>query len=146
MPAQGKADANSAVTNSYRLEIVGLPDIFFTRVGELERKLIMVDMPDQTKQVSGQVSSGEFDADQLAHHEGERAALEALLTLSASGTLGHKTVGTMFYLRADGTVVLSVMLDGLICMGRKLPEMNAQDDGEKVVITWSFTYDDLIFL
>jgi hypothetical protein len=147
MAAKGSAQANAAFSNQYKLEIPGLPDTFFTRVGELERMVTVAEMPDKTQQTTGQINPGEFEADQLLHHAAERAALEALLNLTATGTLGHKIVGTMHYLGSDGaSVKLSVLIDGLMVKGRKLPEVNSGEDGEAVNITWTLAYDDLIFL
>ena len=147
MPAKGAIDPNAAITAQFRLEIPGAPDLVFTRVGEMETQLVMAEMPDKTMQPTGQANPGEFEADLPMHHADQRAFLEAWLILTRTGSPGHKLVGTMYYLRADGvTSVRSVLLDGLVLRGDKDPEMSAGEDGEMAVITYSFTYDDRIKL
>lgn len=145
MAGKGTVEANAAVTNQFRLEIPGTPDILFVRVGELERLLVLAEMPDKTMQSTGQVQPGEFEADIMAHHTAARVALDAMFELARTGAPLNKVVGTMHYLGADGaSVKLSKLLDGLICKGSKLPEMQSGDDGEGVKVTYMFSYDDVI--
>ena len=147
MPAKGTAQARAAMTNQYLLEISGLIQIFFTRVGEIDSQLILTELPDKTMQTTGQVSPGEFEADQLMHHRAEVAALEAFHQLSRNGAPGGKSQAILHHLGADGiSVKLSQLLPGLLIKGRKTPELNHGDDGESVKITWMFSYDDVIWL
>lgn len=147
MGAKGQAQALAAMSNNYKLVIPLLPEIFFTRIGELDHQVVMAEMPDKTMQTTGQSNPGEFEAEQMMHHTAERAALEAMLKLTETGTLGYKTSGILYYLGADNsTVKLPVLIDGLVVKGRKTPEVASGDDGTALTITWSFSYDNLAFV
>ena len=47
-------------------------------------------------------------------------------------------------LRADQSVGRSFIIEGLILKGIKTPDLNSKDDGEAVVATLMFAYDDVI--
>lgn len=141
---KGQVEAGAAVSNNYRLEITGLPAIYFTRVGELARELVIAELADRTNVSTGEVKPGTFEADQYLHHTSERLALEALHGLASGGVLGYKSSALLHHLDAGGNVKGSWLIQGLICTGRKLPELAAGEDGEGVKITWSFAYDDVI--
>lgn len=147
MAAKGDILPGAAVTNHFRLEILGLIPIPVTRVGELVREIVFAEMPDQTKQTTGQVKPGDSDFDVPAHHDAAVAALGGLITASATGLLGHKSAATLFILGADNsTVKRTILIDGFALMGVKTPELNAGDDGEMVALTYTFSYDGLVLL
>ena len=147
MPGKGKVKSRAAMTNSFRFEVDGLPDIYFVRFGELERMIVLAEMPDKTMQSTGQVNPGETEADTLLHHTADRLALEALHRLAEGGLLGNKVDGTLYFLGADGfSVKAAALIQGAIFRGRKTPELNTKEDGEAVVQTWTVSYDDVDFL
>lgn len=143
--AKGRAQANAAMSNQYLFELDGLPDIYFTRIGELQRMLVTTELADKTKQTTGQVQPGETELEQYVHHEAERVALEQLHQAAVDGKPGHKIDGTLHLLGADGTTVkASWLVQGVIIKGRKLPELQAKEDGEALKIVWSIDYDDVL--
>lgn len=144
MAAKGTAQANAAMTNQYVLEIAGAPDIFFVRVGELTSELVLAELADKTMQTTGQVNPGEFEADQYVHHDSEVLFLDALYILARTGAPLHKLGALLHLKRANGSTVRSILIDGLICKGKKSPELSAGDDGSAVMFTWTFSYDDIL--
>lgn len=147
MAAKGTIEAGAAVTNHFRFEIFGIVPIPVTRIGELTREIVMAEMPDQTMQTTGQVKPGDSDFDVPAHHDAAVAGLNALMALNANGVVLGKVPATLYILGADNTSVKrSVLLDGFAITGLKTPELNSGDDGEMVAFTYSFSYDNLVFL
>lgn len=142
--AKGDVEAGSAVSNQFTLEVVGLPAIYFTRVGELTVELAVAEMADGTWQSTGRVKPGETEADQYVHHEVERVAMEAWFTACRTGAPGHKTTALLHLCGADGNPVVSYLLDGVINRGRKLPEHDKSGDGEGVRATWMLAFDDVV--
>ena len=145
MPARGTVEADAALSNQYRLEITGLPAIVFTRVGDISTELVTTTMADQTVQTTGQVKASEFEVDHYLHHQAERVAMEAWFLACSSGATGHKLPAFLYLLGADGlTIKATYMLDGVICKGRKLPELDGMGDGEGVRLTWTCSADAVI--
>lgn len=144
MTAKGTAQPNAAMTNQFRLEIVGLPEIYFSRVGEIERMITLAELPDRTYQSTGQVAVGEFEADMMPHHDTEWLAVQAWHREVEAGLATAKRPGTLYALRANGQVARALQLDGVLLKGWKLPEFATGEDGSGVVATLTLTYDDVI--
>ena len=144
MAAKGTVEEGAAVTNQYRLEIDGMPEIFFTSVGELSRELQIANMADDTNQSTGRVLTGETDVAQYVHHDAERVAMEAWMQAAVDGAPGYKRDGEIHLLEASGQIVASYELQGLICRMRKTPALAQGEDGSGVVLTWTLAYDDVL--
>lgn len=143
---KGTVQAGSAVTNQFKLVLPGLPEIYFTRVGELSRELVIAEMADGTWQSTGRIKPGEVECEQYMHHLAERVAMEAWHQACATGAPGHKIAGEMFYMGADGQPVAAYILVGVLNKGRKTPEVNVAQEGEGVQIVWMLAFDDVVQL
>lgn len=145
--AKGQVAANAAMSNNFRLEIAGLPPIYFARVGEISREIKVAELADMTAQSTGQVAPITLEADQYLHHNVEVIALETLHRAAEAGAPGYKVAtGLLYFLDTAGNVVRSYLLSGLWIMSRKTPELNAGDDGTGVLITWGFSADDAVMI
>ena len=82
----------------------------------------------------------------MAHHDSEIVALEAWYAACKVGAPGHKQIGTLHMLGADGQPVRSFLLDGLICKGRSTPELDASADGDGLIFTWKMVVDNVALL
>lgn len=143
-PAKGTIEPGAALSNSFRLEVPILGTIYFTKVGALEQELKTATMADTTAQVTGKVDPVETEVEQYAHHDAEVAALEAWYAACKVGAPGHKQIGTLYLLGSDGNPVRSFLLDGILCKGRTIPELDAAGDGEGVRFTWKLVVDNVI--
>lgn len=145
MASKGRVEAGSAMTNQYKLEVPGAPDIFFTRVGEIESELVLADMADRTRQTTGAVNASEVEVEQYIHHATERVFMESWFALCCVGAPLHKLTGLLFLFAADGTTVkASYLLDGMILKKRGTPELAAGDDGAGGKLKWTISIDMLI--
>lgn len=141
---QGKVQAGAAMTNQFTLSILGLPDIYVTRLGELTTEVMVAEMSDGTRQTTGKVKGQDVEMDTYLHHATERAALEGMLVATQTGAPGYKLPATLHMNGADGQPVASWTLDGFFIKGRKSPELNVSDDGDGVKLTWMVSYDNLL--
>lgn len=146
MPAKGTYDPGAAIASRFRLEVIGLPPINFSRVGEITRTLLTVDLPDRTRQTSGEVEAGELEVDMLLHQRVEHLAMSAWFADNISGGLTGKKPGILYFLRADGTVVRALALQGLQPTAEKTPELDAGGDPSAIMCTWTLSYDDVTWL
>ena len=146
MPAEGTVEPGAAVTNKFKLEIQGVQDTYWTRMGELTSELVTAEMDDGTVQTTGRLKPGESDGDQYMHHASERLALEVLYRACQTGAPGHKRPATLTFLGADGQPVMGMLILGFLLKGRKTPELASGSDGEGVKITWMFSHDRLVIL
>jgi len=142
--AKGTVEEGAALSNAFRLEIPVLGTVYFTKVGQLEQELKTTTLPDSTAQTTGKVDPVETDVEQMAHHDSEIVALEAWYAACKAGAPGHKQIGTLHLLGADGEPVRSYLLDGVICKGRTIPELDASADGEGLAFTWKIVVDNVI--
>ena len=140
---KGTVEDGAALTNSFRLEIPVLGTVYFTKVGQLEQELKTATLPDSTAQTTGKVDPVETELEHMAHHGSEVLALEAWYAACKAGAPLHKQVGLLFVLGADGNPVRSYVLDGMICKGRTVPELDASADGEGVKLTWKVSIDNI---
>lgn len=141
---KGTVEDGAALSNSFRLEVPVLGTIYFTKVGQLEQELKTTTLPDSTAQVTGKTDPIETEVDQMAHHDGEIVALEAWYAACKAGAPGHKQIGTLHLLGADGEPVRSFLLEGMICKGRTIPELDASAEGEGVQFTWKLSIDNVV--
>ena len=141
--AKGTVEEGAALSNSFRLEIPILGTIYFTKLGSLGQELKTTTLADSTAQTTGKVDPVETDAEQYGHHDSEIAALEAWYLACQTGAPGHKQIGTLHLLGADGEPVRSYLLDGVICKGRTIPELDASADGEAVAFSWKMVIDNV---
>lgn len=144
MPGKGEVEAGSALTNKFRLEIIGGPNIYFSRVGEEAMEIKMAKMPDYTMQTTGQSDAIETEVDIMPHHEADRVYMEAWIADTLAGGPTHKRAGIMHHLGANDQPVFSHFWDGVVNRGRKRPEMNKGSDGEALVLTYSLTIDAIL--
>lgn len=147
MAAKGTAKPNAAKTNQFKMEIPGHPDTFWTRISSLKSELITTELADRTVQSTGAVGITEGDADQHVHHPEESIALEAMFLAAKTGAPGHK-VGALVYMFAEdfSTIKATFLLVGFMITARETPELTSGEDGEAVLVTWSFKCDDVIRL
>jgi len=141
---KGTVEEGAALSNAFRLEIPVLGTVYFTKVGSLEQELKTATLPDSTAQTTGKVDPIETDVEQMAHHDSEWVALEAWYAACKGGAPGHKQAATLHMLGADGEPVRSFLLNGVICKGRTIPELDASGDGDGLAFTWKISVDDVI--
>lgn len=141
---KGSVEAGAALTNSFLLEIPILGAIKFVSMGSLDQELKTTILADSTAMPTGKVDPVTTEAKQYAHHTAERLALEAWYAMNKSGTLGYKQIGILHMLGADGQAILSWLLDGMICNGRVIPELDSSGEGEGAMLTWKLTIDNVI--
>lgn len=141
---KGTVEEGAALSNSFRLEVPVLGTVYFTKVGQLEQELKTTTLPDSTAQTTGKVDPVETEVQQMAHHDSEIVALEVWYAACKVGAPAHKQVGTLHLLGADGQPVRSFLLDGMICKGRTIPELDASGDGEGLQFTWKLVVDNVI--
>ncbi len=144
MPSKGDVEEGSAIASQFELSIPGMPNIFWTRIGEVTVELIMSEQADQTWQTTGVTKPSETDADQYVHHEAEWLAMQAWFVACQTGAPLHKKVGTMHLNGADGQPVRSMRWQGITLSGWKVPELDAGGDGASVRATWMMKIDAVL--
>jgi len=141
---KGTVEPGAALSNSFRFDVPILGSVYFTKIGALSQELKTTTLADSTAQVTGKVDPVETEVEQYAHHDAEIVALEAWYAACKVGAPLHKQIGTLHLLGADGQPVRSFLLDGVICKGRQIPELDAKGDGEGVAFTWKLVVDNVI--
>lgn len=141
---KGSIKADPALTCNFEVKIGALIPLLCTRVTGLESALTTTVLPDQTVVSTSQVKPSEgIEMDIPAHHDAEILALEALYALAQAGGPLNKVAATVYMQGANGGTKRTFLLVGLLCKGRKPPELNAKSDGEGAVITWMFACDSV---
>jgi hypothetical protein len=142
MAAKGTVEAGAAMTNQYKLQLDGMPDTFYTKIGAIDSELVLAEMADQTRQSTGQVKPVDVDVEQYVHHTAELVALEGRFAACIASAPGHKADGMCSLLGGDGkTVVASWLWTGVIIKKRGTPELAAGDDGQGARMKWTFSID-----
>lgn len=140
----GSVQPDAAMSNKFKLNIVGLPPIYFNRIGEVTTELVVAEMADGTWQSTGKIKPGECEVEQYLHHETERVAMEAWFAACASGAPLHKLPATVEFQGADGKPRAIYLWDGVINRGRKTPELDAKSEGEGLRLTWMLAIDIVV--
>jgi len=144
MTTRGTVEPGSALTNKYRLEMTGLPPLNVVSIGEQSETLVTAEMPDLTRQTTGQVKAIDTEITIMAHHPAEVVALEVWYALCKAGGPLHKLVGFLHYLGADGSTKLTHMWDGTLLTGRKTPALETKGDAEGLMLTYTVSIDAVV--
>lgn len=143
---KGTVSENAALTNAFKLEIPILGTLDVVKLGALELELKTVTLADSTAQTTGKVDPVETQMEVYAHEESQIAAAYRWFLACQGGAPGHKQIGTLHLKGADNGTRRSVLLDGILCKGMSLPELDAGGDGEAVTFTWKMVIDNLVLL
>jgi hypothetical protein len=141
---KGAVQPNAAMTNSYLLIVLGLPDTVWKSIGALKEELITATMADQTVQSTAVTKAVSTEGETYAHHTAEIIALEAWWLMCKTGAPLHKRAATVHLRDGAGTVVRSYLLDGMMITGRELPQLDAGGEGSGALIKWSLSIDAVI--
>jgi len=139
---KGTVEAGAAVTSQYTLSLPLIGDINATEIGAIKREVELADMPDRTRQSTGNEKPIDTTIKTLIHHTEEMLAMEALYLATRTGTAGYKVEGTTLSLNgADEVKVRGYLLLGFIIHGMEIPDLKAGDQGSPVEVTWSVSLD-----
>lgn len=149
---KGQVKAGAPKSNKFRLTFVdpnGIPSppIYITRIGEESREVVLADMPDFTRQSTGQVKAIDTEIDVVGNDDVAIAYLEGRLLATESGAVGHKTAALVALLDEGENVRRTHEWSGVIVKGRKRPELSVgPSDGTAVVYTYMLSLDDSVLL
>lgn len=128
--------------NKYLLQIVGMPDITFTKVSGIEYQLDVAELPDRTTSPGGNAQSTNFTAEAPLHHESEHAAMEVWFQECQDPiSPGAKKQATLMMFSGTGIIIQSYSLVGMWPSKRKLPDLDFEDEGKMAVVEWEFQVD-----
>lgn len=131
--------------NKFELIVVGAPGpMKFIKITGLERELETVSLPDRTTASGGNVKPVEFTATHPKHHVVEDTFLEAWLKESELAVPSYKKAGSLLIQSISGLVTRSYTLLGLYPCKSATPDLDAENEGELFVTTWTFKADNII--
>lgn len=141
---KGKILANHVPKNNYDLQVIGLPEIVFTEIGDIEETLDVVDLPDRTRASGGTKQAGDFSVIVPSHHDVDIAAMEAWF-LEAQGNVSptYKKAGIYTKKGLDGSNIRQYSLIGLFCSARTLTTVNLENEGEMDAVEYTLNFDDI---
>ena len=141
---KGVIKPNHVSKNNYELQIVGLPPIVFTSVGDISEVIDKVDLPDRTRASGGTKQAGDFPIMLPSHHDVEVAAMEAWFKEAQEPVSPtYKKAATLIKKGIDGTVVRSYALTGCFLSERNMTELSLENEGEMDAIEFLVNYDDI---
>lgn len=144
MTIKGSIQPNHIALNNYQLLVAGMPEITFTKVGEIEEEVEKVDLPDRTQASGGNTKPGETTASVPMHHVVQIAAMEAWFKEGqAPVTATYKKAATLVFKAIDGAVFKSYSLTGLWITKRKLPSGEMNNAGEMAEVEFTLAWDDV---
>jgi hypothetical protein len=145
MSIKGAIDADHIPLNKYKLVVVGLPEITFTKVSGMEVELEAVDLPDRTRASGGQTKAVEFTATVPLHHVTEMAAMELWFTQSQDPVApGYKKAATLQRTSVSGAIIAQRSLVGVFPTKRKDPDNEMANEGELAEVEWTLSVDEVI--
>ena len=141
---KGVIQPNHVPKNNYDLLIIGLPEIVFTEIGDIEEVIDVVDLPDRTRASGGTKQPGDFSVIVPSHHDVDIAAMEAFF-LEAQEPVAptYKKAGVYSKKALDGTNVRQYALVGLFCSMRTLTTVNLENEGEMDAVEYLLNFDDI---
>jgi hypothetical protein len=142
MPIKGVFLPDHLQVNKYLLKIGGLPDLTPTKISGIEEELDNPDLPDRTTHTGGRSKPFEFEMELPMHHKTECAAMHAWwVECTDPVSIFHKKMGTLMIFSQSGATTSSWLLEGMIAVKRKLPDLDLDNDGEMAVIAYTIKGD-----
>jgi hypothetical protein len=142
---KGVLQADHIPLNSFRLVIVGLPDLVLTGVSGLEEELDVTNLPDRTIASGGRTGPVEFDIMQPLHHTAEYLAMEAWFRESQDpAPPTYRKVGMLVLPSLSQSRERSYTLVGLFPRRRALPDFEMDNEGELSVVTWGMACSQVL--
>ncbi len=145
MTIKGVVNPNHTPINNFKLIVVGLPPILFTKISGLEEETDKVKMPDRTLVSGGNVNHTEFTALSFEHHTVEHAAMK-LWQKQGQDPVDplYKKVGTLIKYGIDGKVASTRTLMGLWVTKSKEADLDLEDEGKPAMTEWSLSADKVL--
>lgn len=144
MAAKGTIREDHMPVNKYRLQVIGLPPITFTKVSGIEEELETVDLPDRTKASGGNTGATSFDFEAPMHHEEEITALETWYREGRDPVSPtYKKAATLSLISGSDTQVRSYALTGCFITKRALPDLEMSNEGEMASWMGSMSVDSV---
>jgi len=143
MPLKGSIDADHFPRNEYIMQVVGLPSLTMTKIGEFEQELEVATLSDRRVVTGGSTKAIEVDVETPAHHTVEQATWESwYLQSQFPASPGYKKVATLTLVSSTGQKLSSWILEGVFPRKRKLTDLDMENEGEDARVTWTLSIDD----
>jgi hypothetical protein len=145
MPLRGSIQEDHIPSNKYKLIIVGLPDITFTEISELEQEVGVVELPDRTRASDGATKPTEITVKVPLHHTLEIAAMEAwYIEGQDPKTPTYKKVGTLIQTSGTGARIRSNSLVGVWISKKKGSALSMESEGDMTANEYTLQIDNVL--
>ena len=142
---KGIIQPNHVSKNNYELQIIGLPSIVFTEVGDISEVIDKVDLPDRTRASGGTKQSTEVNVMVPSHHDVEIAAMEAWFKEGQDPVSPtYKKAGVLIKKGIDGSIIRSYTFSGMFPSERNLSAVSLENEGEMDVVEYLLNIDDIV--
>ena len=142
---KGIIQPNHVSKNNFELQVIGLPPIIFTEVGDIGEQIDKVDLPDRTRASGGTKQAGDFTAMVPSHHDVEVAAMESWYKEGQDPVAPtYKKSGVLIKKGIDGSVIRTYTFIGLWVSERNMTAVSLENEGEMDAIEYLFNFDDII--
>jgi len=145
MLGKGQIQPNHLPVSKFDMLITGIPiPLHFVTLSGIEEETDMVELPDRTRASGGRTKPVEFTASIPLHHTAEFLALEELALEAVTGVATYKRPASLLIHKLDGGVPRSFLLEGLWVQRRRLPDLDANNDGEMATVEYTFQADSIV--
>lgn len=142
---KGTIQPDHMPVNKFELRVGGLVDLNAITISGIEEAIERVVLPDRTAATGGQKQPGEFTLEIALHHDLEVAALEAWYKEAQDPVLPtYKKPCTLVHKSLSGIKFRHFTLIGVWVSGRKLPDLDKENEGELARNQYTMSYDDII--
>lgn len=144
MPLKGTIGTDHFPRNKYILDVVGLPSLTCTKIGELETELEKVTLSDRRVVSGGNTKALETDVETPAHHQNEQVVWEKWFQDCQNDTaLDYKKAAVLTLISSSGTVLQAWILTGVFVCKRKGSDLDMENEGEDFRKTWTLSIDEV---
>lgn len=144
MVMKGSVQPGHIPVNNYELLVQGLPPILFAEISGTEETTQETTLPDRTVVSGGNVEAVEVTAMSFAHHDTERAALEAWKQEGVDPVSPtYKKVGTLIKRNIHGEVAETRTWVGVWVKSRSDADLDLSNEGEPAMIEWTLSIDKI---